>query len=147
MRACDIALIACGTAALEAALLELPMVIFYRVSSLSMIGIRGLLACGVIPGDTIGLPNLLAGKMIVPELHQREASVERLTDEAWRLLRDPQRRTLMIRELNRATANLGGNCMQKAADFILSQAAGSGAAEPDQDRKIHPAAADIRISA
>lgn len=129
MRACDIALIASGTAALEAALMELPMVIFYRVSELSMIGIRALLACGVISGNSIGLPNLLAGKTIVPELHQRQASAERLFSEAWGLLTDPQKQSAMIRGLNGATASLGVNSIEKAAGFIVAQAALSGVAD------------------
>ncbi|HEY3131191.1 MAG TPA: lipid-A-disaccharide synthase [Acidobacteriota bacterium] len=121
MRACDIAIVASGTATLEAALLGLPMIILYRVSFLTLLGVKLLLACRIIPAQIIGLPNLLAGKIIVPELHQRRASAEVVACEAWSLLSDSRRQTEMKEELRRISATLGENSMEKVARFVLAR--------------------------
>ncbi len=73
LEACDAALIASGTATLEAALLKKPMVISYRMPWLSYQLMRGR---GYLPW--VGLPNILAGKEIVPELLQDAATEESL---------------------------------------------------------------------
>jgi lipid-A-disaccharide synthase len=77
----DAAMVASGTATLEAALLETPMVVVYKVSALSYaIGRR------FIRVDHIGLPNLIAGKRVVPELVQNEATPERIASEVRELV-------------------------------------------------------------
>ena len=65
LRAADVALVASGTATLEAALARCPHVIFYRVSALTarIVGRKLLL-------PWVGLPNVLAGRFVVPELLQ-----------------------------------------------------------------------------
>jgi lipid-A-disaccharide synthase len=73
LEACDAALIASGTATLEAALLKKPMVISYRMPWLSYQLMRGR---GYLPW--VGLPNILAGREIVPELLQSAATEESL---------------------------------------------------------------------
>jgi lipid-A-disaccharide synthase len=101
--ASDLALVASGTATLEAAMMQTPMVILYKVSPLSFwIGKR------VIRVPAIGLPNLVAGKKIVPELIQDEMTAERLVAEARSLLKDGERRRNMIKELTRVREKLGG---------------------------------------
>jgi len=92
IRAADLVLVASGTATLEAALLGTPMIVCYRVSRLSE-----LLARLLIRVPWINLVNLTLGRSAVPELRLRhELTVERLADEARRLLestaaRDAQR--------------------------------------------------------
>ena len=83
LRAADVGLVASGTATLEAALARCPHVIFYRVSAVTahVIGRRLLL-------PWVGLPNVLAGKFIVPELLQEEATVENLAQAALNLYDD-----------------------------------------------------------
>ena len=84
MAAADLLLVASGTATLEAAWFGTPMVIFYRLSRLSTLLARKLLTV-----RHVGLPNLLAGQEIVPELLDKAATGERLAQAALRLLHDP----------------------------------------------------------
>ena len=73
MAAADIVLLASGTATLEAALLRKPMVVTYKMSWLSY-----LLVWPFLNVDLYALPNILAGRKIVPELMQRDATPEKL---------------------------------------------------------------------
>lgn len=82
----DVAVVASGTATLETALLGVPMVIVYRLSFLSY-----WIGRAVVQVDHIGLVNLIAGRGIVPELIQGEATPERMADEAHRILTDRSR--------------------------------------------------------
>jgi lipid-A-disaccharide synthase len=88
MRAADLLLVASGTATLEAGLLGTPMVVCYRVSRVSE-----WLARLLVRVPWINLVNLTLGRAAVPELRLRhELTVERLVDEASRLLESPERR-------------------------------------------------------
>ena len=80
--ASELALVASGTATLETALLGCPEVIAYKVSPLTYI-LGRMLITGV---DFIGMPNILAGRRIVPELIQGEVTPERLVRAAEPLL-------------------------------------------------------------
>jgi lipid-A-disaccharide synthase len=79
----DVLFIASGTATLQAAVVGTPMVLLYKTSPLTY-----RLARWLIKVKWIGLVNLVAGRSIVPELIQDEATDERLCREALRLLRD-----------------------------------------------------------
>jgi len=83
LQAADVALVASGTASLEAALARCPHVIFYRVSSLTarMVARRLLL-------PYVGLPNVLAGRFVVPELLQNDATPGNLAQAALNLFDD-----------------------------------------------------------
>ncbi len=125
MRCCDLLLAASGTATLEAALCCLPMVIVYRVSRLSMRGIRLLVSLSVLESETLGLPNLILRRMVVPELRQEDALADRLFGEARALLEDGERREKMRRDLAGIGELLGPpGGLQRAAAAILSEAAG-----------------------
>jgi lipid-A-disaccharide synthase len=77
----DVAIVASGTATLETALLETPMVVVYKISAASYaIGRR------FIRVDHISLPNIIAGRTIVPELIQDDANAERIAAEAMELI-------------------------------------------------------------
>jgi lipid-A-disaccharide synthase len=80
--ASELALVASGTATLETALLGCPMVIAYKVSGLTYI-LGRMLVTGV---EFIGMPNILAGRRVVPELIQREVTPARLVRAAEPLL-------------------------------------------------------------
>jgi lipid-A-disaccharide synthase len=82
--ACDVALAASGTVTLEAALLRRPMVIAYRVSPVTAAIVRRLVR---IP--YAGLPNILNGDWLVPELLQDEATPENAAQAVVNLVRDP----------------------------------------------------------
>lgn len=100
--AADIAIVTSGTATLETALLETPMVIVYRVSPLSY-GI-GRMAVRI---DHIGLPNIIAGRTIVPELIQGNATGEKIAREVGTLLDDEERMTRMKADLRAVRERLG----------------------------------------
>jgi lipid-A-disaccharide synthase len=84
MAAADALLIASGTATLEAALLGAPMVVCYRVSRMTELMARLLKR-----SPWISLPNIVAGRGVVPEILQRDATAERFAAEVERLLVDP----------------------------------------------------------
>ena len=69
LRAADVGLVASGTATLEAALSRCPHVIFYRINALT-----GRLIARKLLLPYVGLPNVLAGRFVVPEFLQREAT-------------------------------------------------------------------------
>jgi len=77
--------VASGTATLETALLGCPMVIAYKISSLTYTVAR-MLVRGV---DFIGMPNILAGRAIVPELIQGDVTAVNLVRAAEPLLAEP----------------------------------------------------------
>jgi len=83
--ASELALVASGTATLETALLGCPMVIAYKMSAVTYI-LGRLLVTGV---DFIGMPNILAGRQIVPELIQWEVTPGNLVRAAEPMLAEP----------------------------------------------------------
>lgn len=84
MAASDVLLLTSGTVTLEALLIKRPMVVAYRFSWISYQLIKRLFKAAFF-----SLPNLLAGKPLVPELTQQEAQPERLAAELTRLLEAP----------------------------------------------------------
>ena len=95
----DVAIVASGTATLETALLETPMVVVYKVSASSYaIGRR------FVRVDHIGLVNIIAGRTIVPELIQEEANPERIASEVRELIV----RRGKAREMKAALAEIRG---------------------------------------
>ena len=83
LRAADIGIVASGTATLEAALARCPHVVFYRVAALTASIVRRKL---LLP--YVGLPNVLAGRFVVPELMQDDATPENLAQVALNLFDD-----------------------------------------------------------
>jgi len=98
----DLALSACGTANLEAALLETPVLAFYRISPLTY-----TLGKPFIKVDRYSIVNILAGRDVVPELIQRNFTPESLTREALRLLDSGSEREAMVREFRAIRESLG----------------------------------------
>ncbi|MCU0580313.1 MAG: lipid-A-disaccharide synthase [Desulfobacterota bacterium] len=100
---CDLALVASGTVTLEAALWGVPTIIVYKVSPVNY-----WIAQRLIQVPYIGLVNWVAGKKIVAELIQDQATPEALIDEARSLLTDQGRRAALQRELARVKEKIGG---------------------------------------
>ncbi|MGA2780641.1 MAG: lipid-A-disaccharide synthase [Smithella sp.] len=98
----DLALVASGTATLETALLGIPMIIVYKISLLSYI--IGRL---IVDVKNIGLVNIVAGKTIVPELIQSNASSKRIAEEALAILTNGEKKQEIIKELEAIRAKLG----------------------------------------
>jgi lipid-A-disaccharide synthase len=82
--ACDVALVASGTATLETALARKPMVITYKMAELTYHLMKRM---GYIPW--VGLPNVIAGEFIVPEILQHDATPENLAQALSNSLNDP----------------------------------------------------------
>jgi lipid-A-disaccharide synthase len=111
----DVAMVASGTATLETALLETPMVIAYRISPLTAaVGRR------VIRIQHIGLVNIIAGKTLVPELIQKDATASRLAAEIKAILSDRQRSDAIRGELAGIRQKLGEpGASRRAAELAL----------------------------
>lgn len=113
--ACDLVIVASGTATLETALLTTPMIIVYKVSPLSY-----YIGKAVINVSHIGLPNIIAGETVVPELIQGEATAERMAGEALDILAAKDRREKMIAGLSGIREKLGKpGASSRAASMAL----------------------------
>ena len=112
--ASDAAIVASGTAALEAGLMERPFVVVYRVSRLTFF--VGKLLVKVAH---IALVNILAGRRLVPELMQRDFTPERVARELGRLWSGPARAEL-VEGLRSVRSGLGPpGAAARAADEVL----------------------------
>ncbi len=100
--ASDAAIVKSGTATLESALMLRPMIVVYRLSWLSYLVGRLLVRIA-----HFALVNILAGKGIVPELLQRDASAERMAAEIERLLGDRAARDAQLAALEEVRRSLG----------------------------------------
>jgi lipid-A-disaccharide synthase len=103
LAAADIALVASGTATLETALMGTPMVILYRVTSLTFAVARLLVR---VPN--IGMANLLAEEELFPELIQDEVTPARISGAVMQIIRDPERLARISAGLKRIRRRLGG---------------------------------------
>ena len=114
MAAADVVLVASGTASLEAALLKRPMVIAYRMNRFSwwLLKRRAYL-------PHVGMPNILAGERIVPELLQDDATPEKLAAALLALLRDETVRVKLDRRFEEIRSALRQNTEEKAAAAIM----------------------------
>jgi lipid-A-disaccharide synthase len=112
---CDYAWVASGTASLEAALVEVPMVVVYRLNALSFAIARALVNI-----KHFSLPNILAGREVVPELLQADVNGPRLAAEAERVLADAAARDALHAGLRSVKEQLGApGAATRAAAAIL----------------------------
>ncbi|MGO8813564.1 MAG: lipid-A-disaccharide synthase [Terriglobia bacterium] len=112
---CEVAVIASGTATLEAALRERPMVVVYRVSALTWL--VGKLLVNV---PYYCMVNILAKKELVPELMQDNFNAVNVAGRVEYLLNHPEAREEMIRGLQALKSRLGsGGAVERAADAIV----------------------------
>lgn len=120
LRASDVALTASGTATVQAALHDTPMVIVYRVAPLTYrLGRR------LVTVDTFGMVNLIAGERIVPELIQDAFTPTAAADEAVSMLTDPARASRIREGLARVRSRIGEpGASRRAAEAILRIAGG-----------------------
>ena len=118
MAASDVVLLASGTATLEALLLKRPMVITYRTMRLTWMVGRAMLHV-----DHVGLPNLLAGASLVPELLQDDATPERLGPAVLERLDHPHRQRHVMEAFERIHRMLRNDAFARAAEAVLEVAA------------------------
>lgn len=116
LEAADAVLVASGTATLEAALYKKPMVISYLMPRLSAWIIRRK---GLIPW--VGLPNILAGEFLVPELLQQDATPERIARAMLEQL-EPARRAALEARFGEMHESLTRDTPALAAEAILATA-------------------------
>jgi lipid-A-disaccharide synthase len=123
LHASDAVVTASGTATVQTALHERPMVIVYRLSPLTY-----TLGRPFVRVDTFGMANLVAGRPIVPELIQDDFTPERVAQETLRYLTDPAHAAATRAELAAVRAKLGEpGASRRAADAVLNVARGRSA--------------------
>ncbi|MCC6442934.1 MAG: lipid-A-disaccharide synthase [Armatimonadetes bacterium] len=115
LNAAGLAIIVSGTATLEAAVLNTPMIIIYRGSWLMELEYK----IRKPKFDHVGMPNILADQRICPELIQHEATPERIAELAVELLGDPTRAQAALKD---AVACLGGpGAVEKTARLLVQE--------------------------
>jgi lipid-A-disaccharide synthase len=113
LAACDVTLIASGTATLEAALFKRPMVIAYRMHPLTWQLMKRMRL-----QPWIGLPNILCGDFVVPELLQDELTPDALARAVGEWLDNDSRRDALVRRFGGLHQGLRQHTAQKATDAI-----------------------------
>ena len=115
LAASDLALVCSGTATLEAALLRCPMIITYRLSAFSAWIYRKMRYL-----TWVGLPNILLGRLVVPELLQEDATPEKLSSALIDLWRHPNRRREIEVSFAAIHQKLRQNSAERAADAVIA---------------------------
>ena len=116
LAAADAAIISSGTATIEAALLDAPMVVVYRVTPLT-----ALLAKPLVRTKFFSMVNLIAERQVVPELIQKDFTPERVSHEVLRLLNEPSARATLRSGLAEVRQRLGPpGAVDRAADAIAA---------------------------
>jgi len=116
LAAANAAIVSSGTATVETALLNVPMVVIYRVSPLT-----AALAKPLVRTPYFAMVNLIAEKRVVPELVQGEFTPERVAHETLQLLQEPNAREAQRRGLEEVRKRLGPpGAVERAADEIAS---------------------------
>ena len=116
LAACDVALVASGTATLEAALFKRPMVIGYRVPNLTY---RLMKRRAVI--SMIGLPNILLKEQVVPEFIQDQCNAKALEDSVLAWLDQPQKSAALIERFSGLHQSLRLGAAHRIADILASE--------------------------
>jgi lipid-A-disaccharide synthase len=115
LAACDAALVASGTATLEAALLKAPMLITYRMSPWSWRLMRRMRY-----QPWVGLPNILAGRFVVPEFLQDDATPDNLAQALGNLVTDRQVGKAIRQVFTGIHRQLRQGTAEKAAAVVLA---------------------------
>jgi lipid-A-disaccharide synthase len=114
--AADLAVVASGTATLETAIIGTPLIVVYRASSLNW-----RIFWPLINTEFVGMPNLIAGREVAPELLQDDLNAERLSKEIVAFLDEPARLTQARHDLAEVRDKLGeANASERAAKQILA---------------------------
>lgn len=114
MEAADVVLVTSGTATLETMLYKRPMVIAFRTGTVSY-----QIARHLIKVPFIGLPNLLANELVVPEFIQKEATPEQLTLAILSFLDNPEKVALLQKKFTDLHEKLRCDASQQAANAIV----------------------------
>jgi lipid-A-disaccharide synthase len=112
--ACDVALVGSGTATLETALARKPMVITYKMAALTA---RIMRKMGYLPW--VGLPNIIAGEFVVPEILQDDATPENLSQAVLNSLNDPVVNRKLPERLDRIRLLLRKDTAARASEALM----------------------------
>jgi lipid-A-disaccharide synthase len=123
LAACNAAIVASGTATLETLLSQRPMVVAYKLAAVTAFIARRL---RVVKSSYMALPNLLAGRALVPEFFQEKVTPSALGAALLRELEDPARQQMLREEFRRIHVQLRCGGAARAASAIL-ECAGSAA--------------------
>lgn len=115
----DMAVIASGTATLQSALLGTPLVVVYRVSPLTYFVGKSL-----VDVTHISLVNIIAGKEVVPELLQHEATAKNIMDQSRRILYDERYRESMISSFRKIRKLFSGRRPSRRVAEMIGEMAG-----------------------
>lgn len=119
MQACDAMMITSGTATLEAALMRIPLVVIYKTTRFTAWLMRRLLKL-----PYVSLCNIIAGKAIVPELLQENATKEKICLATLRLLQEERYRNVMIHNFDLIKEKLGKKDAPKNTAIIAARLLG-----------------------
>jgi lipid-A-disaccharide synthase len=116
MQRAALAITASGTATMECAFFGCPMIVVYKVNRLTyLIGRR------IVTVNWLGMPNVIAGREIVPEFIQYGAKPDRIAAAARELLENASKREAMQKELAAVVSTLGGpGASERAARLVLA---------------------------
>ena len=136
MQRAFVGVIASGTATLEATYFGLPFVLVYKVSWPTYFAARLL-----IKTEHLGMPNILAGRQIIPEFIQHQARPARIANAVKRLMKDQEARATMISEFEAIIEKLGGlGASERVAGVIVGELTGD-----EQKTKRNAGARAIRM--
>lgn len=117
MQRAFVGIVASGSATLEAAYFRIPFVLIYKVAWPTYVAARL-----VVNVNFLGMPNLLAGKEIVPEFIQHEAKPDAIVRAVRLLMEDSSARDRMISDFDMITSKLGGpGASERAAQAIVEE--------------------------
>ncbi|WP_040572805.1 lipid-A-disaccharide synthase [Methylovulum miyakonense] len=120
IQCCDAVMTTSGTATLEIVLLGVPMLICYKLAAITY-----WLGRWLVKTPFIGLPNIVAGKLIIKEFIQHEANPENLATEMLKMLTDGQYAGQMRKDLADVKAELGqGGASRNMADLVVGMLLG-----------------------
>jgi len=117
MQRSSVGIVASGSATLEAAYFGMPFVLIYKVAWPTYVAARL-----VVNVDFLGMPNLLAGKEVVPEFIQHEAKPDAIVKDVRLLMEDSPARDRMISDFDAIISKLGGTgASGRAAQAVFDE--------------------------
>jgi lipid-A-disaccharide synthase len=119
MQRASAGMVASGTATLESTFYRLPFVLIYKVSWFTYLPGRMLVRV-----NFLGMPNILAGRGIIPEFIQHEARPDRIAEAVWKLYSNAWVRNAMLGDMEKVVESLGNIAAgRRAAEVVLGELA------------------------